>query len=368
MLDVNDRIYVAGHNGMAGSALVRQLKAGGFNRIVTRSRQELDLTEQQAVRHFFSTEQIDAVFLAAARVGGVHANNTYRADFIYENLMIETNVIHQAYAAGVRRLLFLGSSCIFPLNVVQPMREEALLTGPLEPTNEPYAIAKISGIKMCEAYNAQFGTRYRAVMPTNLFGPNDNYDLEQSHVLPALMRKMHLAHKACRGDVDAISADQAVYGRIPDDVRACLDALLEAHGFSPLFNTAAESRPAEPGMIVWGSGKPLREFLHVDDMAAASLFVMQLADTVFEREMVPAGISFLNVGAGRDISIFDLTRLVADAVGYRGRILWDDSKPDGIARKLLDVSRLEQLGWRSTIGLTEGIRSVYQDYCRRQAL
>ncbi len=364
MLDTHDRIYVAGQKGRAGSARVRQLKSNGFKHIITRSHQELDLTEQGAVRRLFSEEKIDTVFLAAGRVGGVHANNTFRADFIYENLMIEANVIHQAFTAGVRRLLFLGSSCIYPRAVTQPMGEEALLTGTLEPTNEPYAIAKISGIKMCEAYNAQHGIAFRAVMPTNLFGPNDNYDLEKSHVLPAIIRKLHLAKSACAGNVDTILNDQQARGRIPGDVRGCLDAILEGNGHPSLFKTAADKRPEKPGIIMWGSGKPLREFLHVDDMAAACLFAMQLEDDVFTKMMAEAGISFLNVGAGREISIYDLVNLAARVVGYEGNILWDDSKPDGISRKLLDTTRLEQLGWRSTISLEEGIRQVYQDYCR----
>ncbi|MCP3954508.1 MAG: GDP-L-fucose synthase [Desulfobacterales bacterium] len=362
-MDTHDRIFVAGHKGLVGSALVRQLGANGFQQILTRSRQELDLTEQAAVRRFFSDEKIDAVFLAAGRVGGVNANNTFRADFIYENLMIAANVIHHAYAAGVRRLLFLGSSCIYPRAVAQPMREEALLTGTLEPTNEPYAIAKISGVKMCEAYNAQYRAAYRAVMPTNLFGPNDNYDLEKSHVLPAIIRKLHLAKSACAGAVDTILNDQQAHGRIPDDVRACLDALLTDNGHLALFKTDGDNRPQQPGVTMWGSGKPLREFLHVDDMAAACLFTMQLEDDVFTQMMVDDGISFLNVGAGREISIYDLVNLVTNVVGYEGNILWDDSKPDGISRKLLDTTRLAQLGWRPAISLEEGIRRVYQDYC-----
>ncbi len=364
MLNTHDRILVAGHKGLAGSALVRQLETNGFKQILTRSHQDLDLTEQGAVRRFFSEEKIDAVFLAAGRVGGVHANNIYRADFIYENLMIEANVIHQAFKAGVRRLLFLGSSCIYPREVAQPMREEALLTGTLEPTNEPYAIAKISGIKMCEAYNAQHQTAFRAVMPTNLFGPNDNYDLEKSHVLPAIIRKLHLAKSACVGDVDTVLHDQHARGRIPMDIRACLDALLVDNGHQPLFKTAADKRPKQPGIIMWGSGKPLREFLHVDDMAAACLFAMQLEDDVFVKMMADDGISFLNVGAGREISIYDLVNLVARVVGYEGNILWDDSRPDGNSRKLLDITRLTQLGWQPSISLEEGIRQVYQEYCR----
>jgi len=363
MLDTHDRIFVAGHKGLAGSALVRQLKSNGFKHIITRSHQELDLTEQGAVRRFFSEEKIDTVFLAAGRVGGVHANNTFRADFIYENLMIEANVIHQAFAAGVRRLLFLGSSCIYPRAATQPMCEEALLTGTLEPTNEPYAIAKISGIKMCEAYNAQHQTAFRAVMPTNLFGPNDNYDLEKSHVLPALIRKLHLAKSACAGDVNLILNDQNTHGRIPGDVRACLDTILEGNGHPALFKTAADKRPPQPGITMWGSGKPLREFLHVDDMAAACLFAMQLEDDVFAKMMVADGVSFLNVGAGREISIYDLVNLVAKVVGYEGDILWDASRPDGTFRKLLDITRIVNLGWSPVIPLEEGIRRVYQDYC-----
>ena len=362
MLDTHDRIFVAGHRGMAGSALVRQLKANGFERLVTRTHQELDLTEQAAVKNFFAEEKIDVVFLAAARVGGVHANNTYRANFIYENLMIAANVMHQAFEAGVRRLLFLGSSCIYPRESVQPMREEALLTGILEPTNEPYAIAKIGGIKMCEAYNAQHGTAFRAVMPTNLFGPNDNYDLENSHVLPAIIRKVHLAKKACEGDRQALQDDQQRYGPIPPAVRACLDALLVQAGHASLFDTDIESRPQVPGMVMWGSGKPRREFLHVDDMAAACLFVMRLEAGLYAQIMDQAQISFLNIGAGREISIHDLVKLVAEVVGYEKAILWDDSKPDGMARKLMDSSRISNLGWQPSISLRNGIEQVYRDF------
>jgi len=362
MLDTHDRIYVAGHRGLAGSALMRQLQANGFERLVTRTHQELDLTDQTAVKKFFAQEQIDVVFLAAARVGGVHANNIYRANFIYENLMIAANVMHQAFTAGVRRLLFLGSSCIYPPTSVQPLREEALLTGALEPTNEPYAIAKIGGIKMCEAYNVQYGTAFRAVMPTNLFGPNDNYDLENSHVLPAIIRKLHLAKKACEGDREALSLDQRRHGPIPPDVRACLDALLEDGGHPALFNTDMESRPALPGMVMWGSGNPLREFLHVDDMAAACLFVMRLDEGRYEQMLAEARISFLNIGAGREISIYDLVQLVAEVVGYEQTILWDESKPDGMARKLMDSSRISELGWEPSISLRHGIKQVYRNF------
>ena len=362
MLSPHDRIFVAGHKGMAGSALVRQLQAKGFERIVTRTREELDLTEQLAVKQFFAEEKIDVVFLAAARVGGVHANNTYRADFIYENMMIEANVIHQAFEAGIRRLLFLGSSCIYPRRAAQPLREEALLTGPLEPTNEPYAIAKIGGIKMCEAYNVQHRTAFRSVMPTNLYGPNDNYDLQNSHVLPAVIRKLHLAQKACTGNAAAILKDQQQRGPIPADVRTCLDALLEDNGFPPVFSTDPSTRPGSPGMVMWGSGKPLREFLHVDDMAAACLFVMRLEEGILEQTLAEAQISFLNIGAGQEITIHDLVQLVAHVVGYTGNILWDDAKPDGMPRKLMDSSRISQLGWQPSISLKEGVRSVYRAY------
>ncbi len=365
MLKTSDRIFVAGHNGMVGSALVRKLQREGFENIITRTRQALDLVDQQAVRQFFSTEKIDAVFLAAARVGGVHANNTFRADFIYQNLMIEANVIHQAFEAGVRQLLFLGSSCIYPRLAAQPMGEEALLTGPLEPTNEPYAVAKISGIKLCEAYNAQYGTGFRSVMPTNLFGPNDNYDLEQSHVLPAIIRKLHLARLAGQGDVGALLADQQRYGPIPGDVRACLDAILVDRGHGAIFDTQVDARPVQPGMVMWGSGKPLREFLHVEDMAAACLFVMQLDDAVFQKMRVESGVSFLNIGSGREISIRELVALVAGIVGYAGEALWDAARPDGSPRKLMDISRLKQLGWQQTLSLEAGIRLVYEEYSKR---
>lgn len=272
--------------------------------------------------------------------------------------------MHQAFEAGIRRLLFLGSSCIYPRQAAQPLREESLLTGALEPTNEPYAVAKIGGIKMCEAYNAQHRTAFRAVMPTNLFGQNDNYDLENSHVLPAIIRKLHLAKKACKGDGDALHSDQQRYGPIPYDVRACLDALLDKAGHPTVFNTNIDSRPKSPGMVMWGSGKPLREFLHVDDMATACLFVMRLEDERYEQMMAEAQISFLNIGAGREISIHDLVHLVAQVVGYEGAIHWDESKPDGMDRKLMDSSRISQLGWQPTIPLKEGIERVYRTFSK----
>lgn len=309
------RIYIAGHRGMVGGAILRRLEArraaGEGLELITRTHAELDLTDQRAVRGFMEEMRPDAVILAAAKVGGIHANNSYPADFIYENLMIECNVIHQAFAAGVRRLLQLGSSCIYPKEAPQPMAESALLTGTLEPTNEPYAVAKIAGIKLCESYNRQHGTDYRSVMPTNLYGPGDNFHPENSHVLPALIRRFHAAAQA--------GADE---------------------------------------VTIWGSGRPRREFLHVDDMAAASLFVMDLPPAVYARETAPM-LSHINVGTGTDVSILELARMVAQVTGFKGRILTDPSKPDGTMRKLMDVSRLERLGWKAGIGLEQGLAETY---------
>ncbi|WP_299987442.1 GDP-L-fucose synthase [uncultured Ruegeria sp.] len=310
------RIYVAGHGGMVGGAILRKLQqrrqAGDEIELITRTRAELDLTNQAQVQAFMRSERPDIVVLAAARVGGIHANNTYPADFIYENLMIECNVIHQAFAAGVKRLLQLGSSCIYPRETGQPMREGALLTGPLEPTNEPYAIAKIAGIKLCESYNRQHGVDYRSVMPTNLYGPGDNFHPENSHVLPALIRRIH----------EALSEG--------------LDEVM-----------------------IWGTGKPRREFLHVDDMAEASLFVLDLPRDVYEANTHPMQ-SHINVGTGRDISIAELAATVARVIGFDGRIVCDPSKPDGTMQKLMDISRLTDMGWRARIGLEDGIRQTYE--------
>jgi len=298
-------IYVAGHRGMVGSAIVRRLQALGYQNLLMRSREELDLLNQQAVHEFLSAEKPDYIFLAAAKVGGIHANNVYRADFIYENLMVEANIIHAAKSAGVERMLFLGSSCIYPRDCPQPIKEEYLLTGPLEQTNEPYAIAKIAGIKLCESFNRQYGTKYVSVMPTNLYGPNDNYDLSNSHVLPALIRKAHEAKVS-----------------------------------------------AQASLPVWGSGRPRREFLHVDDIAEACVFLME--------EGVEEGM--FNVGTGSDVSIGELARMVMDVVGFKGTIEFDESKPDGTLRKLLDVSRMNKLGWSARIPLRDGIKSAYEDY------
>jgi len=306
------KTYVAGHRGMVARAILRQLQARGETKIITRTRSELDLTDQAAVRAFMQAERPDVVILAAAKVGGILANNSYPADFIYYNLMIEANVIHQAFNAGVMRLLQLGSSCVYPRAVPQPMREDALLSGVLEPTNEPYAIAKIAGIKLCESYNRQHGTDYRSVMPTNLYGPGDNFHPENSHVLPALIRRFH---------------------------------------------EAAQSEAKE--VVIWGSGTPRREFLHVDDMAAASLFVLDLPKADYEANTQPM-LSHINVGSGTDISILELAQKVATVTGYKGRIVTDTSKPDGTMRKLMDVSRLTQMGWSAQIGLDQGLTETYQ--------
>lgn len=311
-------IYVAGHRGMVGSAIIRQLEARGIAPIV-RSHSELDLTDQAAVREFMEEERPDAVILAAAKVGGIHANNTYPAEFIYENLMMESNVIHQAFLAGVRRLLFLGSSCIYPRAVSQPMREEALLTGVLEPTNEPYAIAKIAGIKLCESYNRQYGTDYRSVMPTNLYGPGDNFHPANSHVLPALLRRFHEAKLSGADEVE-----------------------------------------------IWGSGTPRREFLHVDDMAAAALFVMNLPVKEYRANTQPM-LSHINVGSGQDISIAGLASVIAQVVGYQGSISFDTAKPDGTPRKLMDVSRLAAMGWQASISLEQGVQLTYQWFLKNEA-
>ena len=303
------KIYVAGHRGLVGSALVRRLQAGGYTNITTRTHAELDLTSQQAVQTFFAVEKPEYVFLAAAKVGGIHANNTYPADFIYQNLAIQSNIIHAAYQNKVRKLLFLGSSCIYPKNAPQPMKEEYLLTGLLEPTNEPYALAKIAGIKMCAAYNRQYGTHFISVMPTNLYGPGDNYDLQNSHVLPALIRKMHEAKE--RGDAEA---------------------------------------------IVWGTGTPRREFLYSDDMADACVFLMEKSNAADIGE-------FVNIGVGKDVTIRELAELVAKTVGFKGQLFFDSTKLDGAPQKHLDVSRLTQLGWHAKTSLRDGIQSAYQDYC-----
>ena len=303
------------------------------------------MTEQQSVLDFFHAEKPDQVYLAAARVGGIHANNEYPASFIRDNLQIQTNVIDAAHRAGVNKLLFLGSSCIYPKMAPQPMHEDALLSGELEPTNQWYAIAKIAGIKMCQAYRRQFGFNAVCLMPTNLYGPGDNYDLENSHVLPAMMRKFHLARLASEDDLEGLAVDEKIYGRIPEDLLEAMGLVRKTSGF------ARESR--ECRMVLWGSGAPRREFLHVDDLAAASVMCMQSYDDE----------QILNIGFGKDIKIRELAEMVQRVVGFDGEVIWDTSRPDGTPRKLLDVERSRQLGWQAEIDLESGVRRVYEDYC-----
>jgi GDP-L-fucose synthase len=312
------RIYVAGHRGMVGSAIVRQLQARGDCTILTRSHAQLDLVSQAEVRAFFGDERIDQVYLAAAKVGGILANNSYPAEFIYENMLVECNVIDAAHRAGVQKLLFLGSSCIYPRNAPQPMREDALLTSVLEPTNEPYAIAKIAGIKLCESYNRQYGRDYRSVIPTNLYGPNDNFHPENSHVIPAMMRRFH---EAVQSEADEV--------------------------------------------VIWGTGTPMREFLHVDDMAAATVHVMNLPDASY-RANTQAMLSHINVGSGVDCSIRELAQTLAKVTGFTGRLVFDASKPDGMPRKLMDVSLLRGLGWQATIVLEDGLCAAYRWFLEHQ--
>jgi GDP-L-fucose synthase len=312
-------VFVAGHRGMVGAAIVKQLEAQNDVNIITRTRSELDLTSQSAVADFFASSNIDEVYLAAAKVGGIHANNTYPAEFIYENLMIEANIINAAHANNVQKLLFLGSSCIYPKLAQQPMTERALLTGTLEETNEPYAIAKIAGIKLCESYNRQYGRDYRSVMPTNLYGPHDNFHPENSHVIPALLRRFHEA--AQRGDSE---------------------------------------------VVAWGSGKPMREFLHVDDMAAASIHVMELDSDTYQANTQPM-LSHINVGTGEDCTIRELVETVAKVTNFKGEIVWDTSKPDGAPRKLMNVSRLHDLGWKHTYDLESGLKHAFDWFLANQA-
>lgn len=312
------RIFVAGHNGMVGSAICRQLNQDPNNHIITAERKQLDLTNQAQVQQFFQDHPIDQVYLAAAKVGGIHANNIYPAEFIYQNLMIQANIIHASHSADINKLLFLGSSCIYPKHAIQPMTEQALLTGTLEPTNEPYAIAKIAGIKLCESYNRQYQRDYRSVMPTNLYGINDNFHPDNSHVIPALLRRFHQA-----------KLDNA------------------------------------PVVTAWGSGTPMREFLYVDEMAQASIFIMNLDNATYQAHTQPM-LSHINVGTGIDCTIRELTETIAEVVGYQGQIHWDTSKPDGAPRKLMDVSRLQQLGWKSTVSLKEGLTKTYAWFIENQ--
>lgn len=318
-MQLNSKIYVAGHRGLVGSALVRELTRKGFTNIVTRTHAELDLTDQLAVREFFEIEKPEYVFLAAARVGGIFANNTYPAEFIYSNMTIQNNVIHAAWVHGVKRLLFLGSSCIYPKECPQPIKEEYLLTGPLETTNRPYAIAKIVGVEMCHSYNRQYGTKYLAAMPTNLYGPGDSYDLNNSHVLPALIRKLHKAKTS-----------------------------------------------KSPTVVLWGSGKPKREFLYVDDLANALLFLANLADDQYEKLVDSTEWPLINIGTGRDQTILEMAEIIAQVVGYQDKFVLDPDKPDGTMRKVLDVSKMRKLGWEATTNLTTGIELTYREFLKLQ--
>jgi len=342
------KIYIAGHRGLVGSAIVRALQTEGYENLLLCTSAQLDLRNQAEVDAFFAEEKPDYVFLAAARVGGIYANDTYPADFIRDNLQIQTNVIDAGYRNGVKRFLFLGSSCIYPKLAPQPMPESCLLTGELEPTNEWYAIAKIAGIKMCQAYHKQYGFDAISVMPTNLYGPNDTFDLERSHVLPAMMRKFHLAKLAQSGDIKAIIADEKKHGQIPAD-------LLESLGLERTHPSIFTSQ-CSPKVTLWGSGAPYREFLHVDDLASACLFLMN-------KELKADSLRLFNVGVGSDITIRQLAELVQEVVGFDGDVAWDADKPDGTPRKLMDVSLINRLGWHASTPLRQGIEAVYRDYC-----
>ncbi len=325
-MDQNSKIYIAGHRGLVGSAVMRKLRFEGYSNIIIHTHSELDLTRQLEVEDFFKNEKPEYVFLAAAKVGGILANNTYPAEFIYHNLMIQTNIIHSAYLYGVKKLIFLGSSCIYPKFAPQPMKEEYLLTGELEPTNEPYAIAKIAGIKLCWSYNRQYGTDFISVMPTNLYGPNDNFDLETSHVLPALIRKFHEAK---------IAMKQA--------------------------KNLAQPEPRLQPVVLWGTGSPRREFLYVDDLADACVFLMNLEEKNLTSILNPQSL-LVNIGTGKDMTINELAEMIKEIIGYEGEIIWDTAKPDGTPRKLLDVSKLKKLGWEPKTGMEEGIKKTYEWY------
>ena len=344
-MEKSSKIFVAGHNGLVGSAIVKNLNKKGFTTIITRTRSELDLTNTKDVNNFFETEKPDYVFLAAAKVGGIIANNVYRADFIYENLSIQNNVIHQSYLHGVKKLLFLGSTCIYPKNCPQPMKEDYLLTDELEYTNEPYAIAKIAGIKMCESYNIQYKTNFMSVMPTNLYGPNDNFDLEKSHVLPALLRKVHLAKLLSEDNFEALLLD------------------LKVKSIDEAYKILEQYKISKKSVEIWGSGTPMREFLWSEDMADACVFIMENRD--FTDCYTNSSIiknTHINIGTGKDISIKDLAYLIKEIVGYNGDFIFNTEKPDGTYKKLTDCTKLNNLGWKHQIELSDGIEKMYQWY------
>lgn len=358
-MNKNAKIYIAGHKGLVGSAIWKNLSQKGYTNLIGRTSAELDLRDAQAVAQFFKNEKPDYVFLAAAKVGGIMANNTYRADFIYENLMIQNNVIHSAYENKVKKLLFLGSTCIYPKEAPQPMKEDCLLTSPLEYTNEPYAIAKIAGIKLCESYNLQYGTNYIAVMPTNLYGPNDNFHLENSHVLPAMVRKIHLANALLKNDWEAVKTDlnkRPVEGISGKNSQEEIKTILSKYGIT------AET------VTLWGTGTPLREFLWSEDMADACVFLMERINF---KDTYPANTNevrntHINIGTGKELSIKELTYMIKETIGYQGEIIFDSSKPDGTMRKLTDPSKLHQLGWKHSIELQEGIKLMYEYYLQNQ--
>lgn len=358
------KIYVAGHRGMVGSAIVRNLQAKGYTNIVTRTHQELDLINQAAVDSFFEQEKPDYVFLAAAKVGGIVANNTYPAQFIRENLAIQTNIIHAAYVNNVKRLMFLGSSCIYPKHAPQPIKEEHLLTGPLEPTNRPYALAKIAGVEMCWSYNRQYGTKYLAVMPTNLYGLGDNYHLQNSHVIPAMIRKFHLAKLAMAGEVQAIIGDEQIHGVITPDIKSMI-------GFDSDLPISDESRVSNlDSVTLWGTGTPFREFLFSDDLGDACVFLMALPNGQYEKLLEPAGNALsemnqaplVNVGFGSDVTIRELAESIRNVVGFLGEIKFDATKPDGTPKKLMDSSRLHSFGWKPNVTLERGLALAYASY------
>ncbi|MGN0036980.1 MAG: GDP-L-fucose synthase family protein [Bacteroidaceae bacterium] len=354
-MEKDAKIYVAGHRGLVGSAIFRNLQQKGYTRVIGRTHQELDLLDAQAVRRFFDEEKPEYVILAAAHVGGIMANSIYRADFIYQNLQIQQNVIGESFRHGVKKLLFLGSTCIYPRDAEQPMKEDVLLTSPLEYTNEPYAIAKIAGLKMCESFNLQYGTNYIAVMPTNLYGPNDNFHLERSHVLPAMVRKIHLGKCLHEGDWEAVCRDlnhRPVEGVDGNASKEKILEVLAKYGITP------------ESVTLWGTGKPLREFLWSEEMADASVFVMEHVDfsDTYDPSCRDVRNCHINIGTGKEISIGNLARLIVDEIGYHGRLSFDATKPDGTMRKLTDVSKLHQLGWHHQIEIEEGVHRMYQWY------
>ena len=354
-MNKNAKIYVAGHRGLVGSAIWKNLQAKGYTNLIGKTHQELDLLDAEAVRHFFDQEQPEYVFLAAAFVGGIMANNIYRADFIYKNLQIQQNVIGESYRHNVKKLLFLGSTCIYPRHAEQPMKEDALLTSPLEYTNEPYAIAKIAGLKMCESFNLQYGTNYIAVMPTNLYGPNDNFDLERSHVLPAMIRKIHLAHCLHNNDWAAITKD---LNRRPIEGISGTNQPQEILDILKKYGITADE------ICLWGTGKPLREFLWSEEMADACVYIMERVDfkDTYNEETKEVRNCHINIGTGKEISIKDLATLIVNTIGYQGKLTFDANKPDGTMRKLTDPGKLHQLGWHHQIEIEEGVQRMYQWY------